>query len=283
MKSHILGPHEVGSYSSKEWISESRIHMRSAEILRNSGRDRYKEFECLNNKIKQESNAKLKSKALELYEEKEAAFKSSILLVGYGIELALKSGVINLYRGIPKEIALNQLKKKYGHNLDQMVMDLDIPVSKDEIKCLQALKQQVIELARYPITPNNEESFSSEWNTNTQFLQGDDFYNQLREIYLKITNFVNEIDRTNKNPTIAYHFNMDDTGYFAYRSGGNLKPRITVKYSDKQKLEGKDNIAILKDLIEFNASEQVKLQIILNDWDVLEKFEIFSVDSIKKT
>lgn len=271
---------DVGIFSSRQWINESEIQMTSSSLLREIGRQKLSEVKSIQNKIK-DGQHELREKVLPLVHEKESAFKSSILLIGYATELALKSGVVHFYRGLPKSLVLKGLKK-YGHKLKEMAVDLGLPLSRDEAGFLKEMRDFIEEESRYPVNPEDETSYSETWNMLNRKLQDNSYYNEIGQLYQKIYDFVKKIDSDRNNPSSVWHSTIDQDGYLVYRFGGNIPSRATVRYSSEQIANNESDLESLKTTLNLHAIEYATLKHLLINWDNTVWFEHVSNDDLKR-
>lgn len=95
----IEGDHkERGVFSSKAWRTEALIHYESSVELRRLAASLNQDIDsALRNK--QDLNVEV----ISLHKRLQGLAKSSLLLIGYALELALKSGVAALFRGLPRK------------------------------------------------------------------------------------------------------------------------------------------------------------------------------------
>lgn len=165
-KSSNLRFNENGSFSPREWLQESNSQYISSKILRDAGSKIFQDF---NSSEHTEDHGIL----VQVIHEKESAYKSGILLIGYAIELALKAGVLSFYKGLPKTTIESEIKHSYGHDLNKIAQDLSLNISISEKKLLKLVRDFVIEKARYPLNPISEPNYIKRFNENKAKIQSE--------------------------------------------------------------------------------------------------------------
>ncbi|WP_020413259.1 hypothetical protein [Microbulbifer variabilis] len=261
-----------GTMSPDEWLKESKTQLISSKLLREAGTRKLEEFRkirCGDEPVTTGSRAK----AYEYLSEKESAYKCSILLMGYAIELALKAGIVKLYKQIPIHLAESNLKKEYSHKLDLMVQDLGISLDKRENELIKLLIDFILEKARYPISAQNRDDHRNEWNINQRNLQSDDLYKGFLALHEKIIDFTKSADRTSKNPAASGTAKFGDDGYFTFRLGGNLPTRIVFKYSSTQVESSQNTLEDLREIISVNSNLHPYFHMLINNWSDIDFFE----------
>ncbi|MCL6272279.1 hypothetical protein M3P05_20385 [Sansalvadorimonas sp. 2012CJ34-2] len=272
---------ENGTMNPQEWLKESDVQLTSSKILREAGKTKFDEFTVLKTSKNAHSGANRK-KCMNLICEKEAAYKCSILLLGYAIELALKAGIVKYYKNIPKHLTEKSLKQNYSHKLNLMADELGINLTKREVELLDLMVEFLLEKARYPLSADNREEYAKKWMINNGNLQSDTLYNELLALQEKIIQFTKHADKTSKNPVSSGTLNIDDNGYLSFRFGGNLPTRVTYKYSDSQIKNKENNLESLKLLLLAHSDQHPYFQILSNNWDDIDFFEHLKNDKLKK-
>jgi len=214
----VRSTNEKGIFNKREWIKEANSHILSSKILKEHS-----------NKIRETLKKSTEgNNILNLIEEAEATSKSSILLLGYAIELYIKAGLTRLYQRINKNDFKKVLKYKHSHNLKYSAELLDIYLCKDEQDALERIRKLILDEARYPITPETKESYVRQKNTLNSEVWSKEIYTYWSGIAEKVKSHVLKIDQDEKNPAEYTRCNINDGDYLVLRHGGNLPPYLLV-------------------------------------------------------
>lgn len=262
MRIHSFGNN--GNYSKTGWLKESRLQMRSSHILRDVGLQCAKQIEDL----KQISGGIINTgdEFIPLCDDRHAANKSSYLLLGYSFELLLKSGVVSIYEGLPKKLFDSDIQSKYSHKLIAMCEDLGIDLNPKERELLNALRNDLINSARYPVKANSTKEYCIISNQNTSRYNDDKLYKEYLSLYERIYDLIKKIDATSCNPKMSYFIGIDEDGYFIYRSGGMLPTMMIYKFSKQQEECNEDNKECLYQLLINNVQHNAYKYYIERDW-----------------
>ena len=272
---------ETGFLNPQEWLKESEIQLTSSKLLREIGKKKFNQFKKIKS-FEDQGSSSLKYNKMKLIGEKESAYKCSLLLMGYAIELALKAGVVKFYRNIPRHLAEKNLKRGYSHKLDLMAEDLGIDLLEREIELLNLLIDFILEKARYPIVASDKDAFIIKWNENQRNLQSDTLYSEFSSLHKKIMAFTKLADRTSENPVTFGTFIIDNDGYLSFRFGGNLPTRITFKYSEDQVRNKENSIESLKELLSLNSDYHPYFNILIQNWLDIDFFEHTKKGNLQK-
>jgi len=270
-KGSIKSSGEHGQYDKADWLKESQHHLLSAKMLRECSAEKKE-------RIKKQFQPEKKSKSLAgidgLISQREAGNKSSILIIGYAFEMLLKSGLVCLYFDVPRKILRKDLRVTYGHNVRLIAEEIEVPIDDDELDKLDLLSDWLTGDARYPIEPTNERNYTQKLREVRRKFWDDEEFADLLELYQKINSFVSTIDASEDDPKSSQKWQMDDDGFFIYRTGGKLKNRIIVKYSKQQKENGEDNKDSLRALLPNIVKNSHYEQYLSDNWETIEFREI---------
>ena len=226
-------------YSKQSWLDEADRHLMSAKFLRRIKRRRRNSFR----------NSSDDSNRLNHILVMSATTHSSMLLIGYAVELFLKAGLTHVYIGCPMNLFKREVKQKYSHKLFELAKDIEYPSLSQNSERLKGLEKIVRSEGRYPnLAYNLTEATKLEQERALLFWDDDqfqDFYN----LATSIREYVIRIDQNADNPMFGVQTPIDQDGYFAFRCGGHLIPQVTVKYSSVQKDNCRNNKEDLKRLI----------------------------------
>ncbi|WP_417358806.1 hypothetical protein [Gallaecimonas pentaromativorans] len=256
------GINELGVFKKSEWVSEGDSLKNSSEALNELSQSTKSELDFLVNQRKEGRKNSNSKNIVDLIITFEYYKKSSILLLGYSIEMYLKAGLVCLHRYTVRDDFVELLRKKYSHNLSQVAQLLGIPLSSEEIKNLDRLKDLVLDEGRYPITPLSENEYISQVNKLNQEIWSVKQYKAWVELASKIEDFVRKIDTDSSNPVSFSRYQIDDDGYCVFRFGGNLPAYLLAKYSTEQKENGGNNPNSLIDLLIEKLPESITKSVI---------------------
>ena len=161
--------------------------------------------------------------------------RASMLLLGYSVEMYLKGGLVNAYKGCSKEMFERDVKGRFGHNLVSLAKEIAFPFKDGDENNLTLLKEMILVDARYPVFVPNGASYADTVNQQTGKIWSDENYKAFTELANRVKAHSRTIDKDSKNPASLNSFNVHDDGYLTFRVGGNLPPRITYRLSSVQK------------------------------------------------
>ena len=167
----------------------------------------------------------------EVFIKDAALARSSMLLLGYAVEMFLKGGVVKLYFYCPEEMVGRALRE-FGHKYELMAKRLSIPLTADQIEQLRGLSRSVVDEARYPVTPQLGEDFFEQANEINRYNIRQPNFESLVELVGQLRGFVRKIDSDSCNPSSFQH-RRTDWGYVVARRGGNLPPTIVFRRDDQ--------------------------------------------------
>ncbi|WP_163131273.1 hypothetical protein [Agarivorans sp. Alg241-V36] len=253
---------EKGVHNKIDWIREADSKLISAKILREVASVKETELKRLCESGKANSQS-----VFELIQPVESANKSSFLLLGYAIELLLKSGVVSLLINAPKHL-LELKVRKYGHKLQNMCTDLNIDLIGTEKELLEVLSSFIVNEARYPVTVSSIQEYSKLKNEIGAQLANNESFNLGVHIYDNVRKILSGIDGTEDNPVFRGRREIDSDGYYVFRVGGTLPPVLIFKYSEKKIKGGKNNVDDMKSLIVNSLDNDIISRILLDSLDL---------------
>jgi hypothetical protein len=165
------------------------------------------------------------------------------LLLGYSVEMYLKAGLVKAYSGCPEELLSHDARYKFGHNLAKLASEIEFPDVSESIDDFKLLENLMVESARYPITPNDvanidaagrQASFTREAARRSELIWDNDRFRHLSALAARTRKHADRIDRDEDDPAICGCGNIGGTGYWAFRIGGHLKPRVTYRHFDQE-------------------------------------------------
>ena len=274
----LLSPMKrVGQYSPKEWMKESEAQLKSSVFLRDIAKSKKGEVERLLQNHRSKKH-RLEAGLFQHLFDKDAANKSSFLLLGYAIELVLKAGVVKYCRGLPDALVKESVKK-YSHKSEKMAIDLGMRLESGEKEMLVEMEQMVRADGRYPLSEEDSIKHIELYNKLNEKFRDEEYYDAFWDIYQKLFAAVKLLDNDRANPSHVMVNTIDQDGYLVVRHGGGLPIRATIKYSSEQKESNKGNLSSLKDLsllkelLTNNRSKCLSFEYILTNWNNANFYE----------
>lgn len=236
-----LGPNLIhglarNGFDKQSWIEEAGRHIRSASILRASRKRR---------KAALARNPQL---GLKNVMAMDAAVHSSFLLLSYSVELFLKAGLTRAYIGCSQDL-FNRDVRRFGHNLVKLAREIEYPLQSRTKKDLRDLQKIILSEGRYPFLSVDSVQHRKKVNQRAHKFWSDEKFREIQGLSESIRKHVQKIDGDSADPATFRNAAIDDDGYFSFRCGGRLTPRITVKYSSLQRSSRTNNKRALKRLV----------------------------------
>jgi hypothetical protein len=166
--------------------------------------------------------------------------------------------------GCSKELFANEVKRRFGHNLRSIAAEIEYPLDDANTKHLADLQKVILSEGRYPFLSDTTQRDIERRNQRAVRFWDDTHFSALQALYRSVQAHVACLDQDSGNPASFFRVQIDHDGYYAFRCGGNLPPRMTVKYSSLQRKGRKNNQPALKRLI----TGYTKNPLILYYWDV---------------
>lgn len=226
-------------FDKHSWVLEADRHISSAKILRSVRKRRRSEY-------RKATERKIKLRHIHIM---DATVHSSMLLVAYAIELYLKAGLTRIYIGCSKDLFEREVKRKYGHKLVRIAREIEFPCSTQTKRHLKQLQKTLLSEGRYPFLSADRNKHIEKSNERAFRFWSDNIFNKYVNLVDEVRHHVMLLDGDEKKPASYIYYKIDDDGYFAFRYGGNLSPRIIVKYSSIQRKTRQNNKRALKKLI----------------------------------
>lgn len=273
---------EIGTFSKTHWIKEAESKYTSAILLRNIGYNEHEKYE-------QAIHAKLKrhQKELVIFQHLDtisSVKKSSILLIGYALELLLKSCMVSLLINSPKEI-LEITLKKYSHNLVKIANELQLNLTKQQKYILEKLGSYITLETRYPITASSIDEYSKKQHEINDIILNDGMFSEIDVLYQEIKLITSQIDGQPDNMKFHDRLEMGLDGFITYRCGGPIPPTFIIKYSSEQIEKQSDNINEIKRLIQLKNKDNKSIFSMLMEkhWDDSVFYKIHAKNGLTKT
>jgi hypothetical protein len=194
----------------------------------------------------------------EVFTKDHALARSSMLLLGYAVEMYLKGGLVKLYRYCPEKLVERELRV-YGHQYELLAKRLGAPIAESQYLQLKGLAKSVVDEARYPVTPTIDGNFFDKLNSITRRNQGQSSFESLIGLVERIRDFVTRIDSDSDNPS-SIQPRETLWGYYVVRYGGHLASSIVFRCADPMTLLGLRN--------------EIEAQVTLpGDWEEYEVYQ----------
>ena len=220
----VVNSHSMGIFKASNWKKEGDGLLVAAKALRQQWLSNREELVSV---ITERS-----PRSSEVFIKDTALARSSMLLLGYSVEMFLKGGVVKLYSYCPEEM-VERLMRKLGHDYGSMAKRLRIELEPGQFEQLNGLSQSVVNDARYPATPSLDKNFFEQTNKITQYNHRQPNFERLVGLIEQIRDFVQKIDSDSSNPTSFQH-RWTDWGYVVSRWGGHLPPTIVFRHEDQR-------------------------------------------------
>lgn len=266
----ITGDHkERGSFNSAAWRKEAKIHFDSSQKLRELAMGHRKDA------LRYYEAEGITHLAIgQAIDQSHAMAKSSLLLLGYALEMGLKAGVVALFRGLPRKYLESALKSRFNHNLQAIARFVELPLGAGDLAVLSKMSDLVVAGARYPISPTDDRSYLREFNNLGATIRSDDFYDSGVTLYENIIAHAETVRGTEKDHVSHGALRIDDDGVVSYRIGGGTSNRLLVAYSSEQKREGNDNTLMLWNMLDKNVTDPILRLIIDQGVSAVNVFEL---------
>jgi len=236
LRTNLIRGSARDGFDKQSWIEEADRHIRSASILRAS------------RKRRRAALARNPQLGVNNVMAMDAAVHSSFLLLSYSVELFLKAGLTRAYFGCSQDL-FKRDGKRFSHNLVKLAGEIAYPLSSKTKKDLRDLQKIILSEGRYPFLSVDSVQQRKKVNQRAHKFWSDERFREVQELSKSIRKHVQRIDGDSADPSTFRNAAIDDDGYFSFRCGGRLPPRITVKYSSLQRSARTNNKMALKRLV----------------------------------
>ncbi len=242
-QSHRISHRSVGQFDPKNWFAEGDGLLASATKTRELWESHRSEFSQTIQERRSHDRDPSSDWNLLL-----GLPRSSMLLLGYSVEMYLKAGLVRAYYGCSEEMFGRDIKKRFGHKLVSMANEIAFSLNHDDEEQLRKLMDMILFDARYPVFVPHNASYSDTVNQQTHRIWCEQNFTILTELAKRIREHSKTIDADSDNPVSLESFTVDADGYLAFRIGGHLPPRITYRPSSIQRTSGKTSLDDMKAL-----------------------------------
>jgi hypothetical protein len=167
------------------------------------------------------------------------------------------------------------VKRRFSHNLNELVKEIAFHVSDREKNDLTILSEMIRFGARYPIKERIDGSYITQKNERLWQAWNRSEFTRMSRLALRIKSRALLIDADSRDAAHYEWHQLDSDGYLAYRSGGHLPPRITYRLSSEQRAADETKLSDVRKVVEDEA-----LYLPYRDWDrslILEDTESVTV------
>jgi hypothetical protein len=215
-----IGTNNDGIFNARSWSDEGDGLLASAHTVRDTWLQRRDAFPL---RIEEEDAP------ARLWHELTGLPRASALLLGYAVEMYLKAGLVKAYFGCSEELFDDDVRNLFRHKLKKLAQEIDFPSLQGSKGDLRLLESFIVDWARYPITPKEGANYVREVNQRTERIWSNDRFWDLCKLAERIRDHVFRIDGDYANPSLFFHDFFGTGGYWAFRIGGNLRPRLTYR------------------------------------------------------
>ncbi|ELL1153983.1 hypothetical protein FA375_24590 [Pseudomonas aeruginosa] len=260
----------VGEFDPKDWQSEGHSLLLASRALRAQWLVQRRKLIDWPDQISPANSGRL----IHLTNIDKALPKSSVLLMGYAIEMYLKASLARRMSGCAEELFSHLSRKKFGHSYLKLAKFIEFPYTDVDQKHFQYLESAVISDARYPLSLKQGENYIDKCNSSRKKNTDRSEYRQYCDLARRLSQYATKIGGTRTSTVFTEGFTIDNDGYLSLRAGGGVSTRITFKLSSALKLQN-DPLAVLKDNLDGVAPIAASL------WDNAEIWE-HAVDDDQK-
>ncbi len=185
--------------------------------------------------------------------------RASMLLLGYAAEMFLKAALAKAYFGCSTGMFDRDVKRRFGHDLKELSIEVAFPKTNGDDQGLKTLKQMILVDARYPITPEVDATKTADelnqhnaamLNQRNAPIWSNDCYERLVDLVERLREHAKKIDHDEQHPAQRFRWIIHDDGYLALRTGGHLPTRITFKISAVMRESNRTQPSDIKDLFD---------------------------------
>jgi len=212
-----LGFGSLGVFSANAWLEEGDGLVASARLIRARWL-----------RMKREIRSKKTGPRGNQWITLSGYPRASVLLLGYAVEMYLKAGLAKWLTNCPEYVLQKDLLV-FGHDYPRLADALEIEPSLAPRDLLEFLSKAVKLEARYPATPEDDETMIDAINRRTSRLWSSKRFKELSGMAKRLRAHVQRMDGDNDNPSSFVTMKMDRDGYLVFRVGGHLPWRVTVR------------------------------------------------------
>jgi hypothetical protein len=231
----------TGMFNASDWLEEGDGLSQSARITRATWLRKLRTFSDWTDRP---------TVSRRLLSELKGLPRASVLLLGYSVEMYLKGGLVKAYRGCGEELFRHASRKKFGHKLAKLAAAIDFPHASGDRDDFHQLQKLIVSGARYPIEPDmigidgrtHRAKFNRQFNERTALVWSNDRFRRLCALSARVRAHVDLIDNGENNQAHLDHGYIGETGYWAFRIGGHLRPRVTYRLCNLHRDLSKEDV-----------------------------------------
>lgn len=237
----MLTSKSAGQFNAEEWIKEGNHLFASAKATRATW---VVKRQKLKRSLKTHGDW---THGTGMWADLEGLPKASILLLGYALEMYLKAGLAKAYQGCSEEL-FDRDVRRFSHEFKKIAKEIAFEITPQDTKDLSVLRDMVLFGARYPVKPDDDGTYLKQQAKRMHQVATRAEFTRMRQLVIRVKSHASRLDMDNQNPASFSRVAIDADGYVAFRSGGHLPSRVTVRYSTAQRKAGEDNLKSLHDL-----------------------------------
>lgn len=203
--------------------------------------------------------------------------RASMLLLAYAAEMYLKAGVVKVFSNCREEPVGRWLSRKISHNYKFAAKFVELELSERDCELLRFLTDLVTKM-RYPVVPKTiddkrrfpfDTDHTAQINERNSRIWNHAYFRELCSLVKRISAHVQRIDQDMNNPAHFRRGWVGEDGYWVFRLGGNLSPRVTYRLCPKTPTINGDSVRkyIEDDLLFSHYTTWEKCKILVDDDD----------------
>ena len=193
---------------------------------------------------------------------------SSMIILGYAVEMYPKAGIVKIYHGCASNMFDRDIKHYFKHDFNKLASALGFSYESNDEKLFEELRDMVL-AARYPVSiedPEDNNMFADKINERNLKIRSEKKFAEMIELAERVLSHVKKIDEYFK---LIYSINIDKDGYMTFCYVKNLLIRITYRPSTEFKID----INEVKRLIEEVSIKRNNDLLVLKYWDQASIYE----------
>ncbi|WP_054070300.1 hypothetical protein [Pseudomonas syringae group genomosp. 3] len=217
-----INKNSEGEYDHKAWLLEGDKLLISSGILRDTFTENKKHLETA-----------LKNDAPEVHSLIPIDISlpsTSILLIGYAVEMYLKSALAQIFIGCSEQI-FKITAKRLSHNLLHLCQYVYFPIDKQTQADLVALQASILEEARYPVSLKSGEDHYQKHSNRTSRQYDQENYNRYCELAKSLKKHAEKLRGSHDDVVCSSTWTILNDGYITMRCGGGVPGRVTFRLS----------------------------------------------------
>ncbi len=220
-----IGCFSEGEYDHKAWIREGNNLLISSRVLRDTYIENNKNFLA----------APSPPNILSLLSIDISLPSTSLLLIGYAVEMYLKAALVQIFIGCSEQILKTAIKRKFSHNLLNIAQHLKYPTNKTIEEDLTALQEIILKDGRYPISMGDGEACYPKSTERASKFSDQETYERYYSLADSLREYADTVGGNFDNRVSCIFWTIFNDGYITMRHGGVGPNRITFRLSQEMK------------------------------------------------